>query len=48
MFAHQYDLAVELNLRHALSNERIVGLGDISLDYIRYFSLLLSDFLIIY
>ncbi len=35
MFAHQYELAVELNLRNALSNERIVGLGDIGLDYTR-------------
>jgi Tat protein secretion system quality control protein TatD with DNase activity len=35
MFAHQYSLAVELNLRNALSNKRVVGLGEIGLDLIR-------------
>ncbi len=33
MFAHQYDLVVELNLTNALSNERVVGLGEIGLDW---------------
>ncbi|CAF3334353.1 unnamed protein product [Rotaria sp. Silwood2] len=33
-FANEYDLSTELNLRKALSHKRILGLGEIGLDYI--------------
>ena len=35
MFSDQYDLSVELNLRQALSHNRIVALDEIGLDFKR-------------
>ncbi|CAF3822359.1 unnamed protein product, partial [Rotaria magnacalcarata] len=32
MFSHQYNLAMELHLRTALSNKHIIGLGEIGID----------------